>query len=286
MVEGVALSSAVSVISSFSRPASRPASVSASSTASTKPGCWISRAETLTHRKTARRSRPPAGGLAAGLAQDPAADGQDGAVLLRQLDELAGRDEPALGMLPANERLDAGQTSRVEAHDGLVDDAQLLQLDSSLELRAELVALADDGVHARIEDGEAGLAVGLGQIHRDVGVADDIGRVLAGVAGAGDADAGGDRDVVVADQVRRAELAGQPLGHGARAAQVGGVLGQDGELVAAQAGDQVALAHRVRDALGDRDQERITSRMAEGVVDDLEVVEVDEQDRADLGSRA
>ena len=50
----------------------------------------------------------PGHGALARLAQDPAADRQDRAVLLGDLDELARRDEAAVGMLPADERLEAG----------------------------------------------------------------------------------------------------------------------------------------------------------------------------------
>ena len=169
-----------------------------------------------------------------------------------------------------------------ERDDRLVDEAQLAELDGALELRPELVALADRGVHARVEDREAGLAVGLGHVHRDVGVADDVRRDLGGVAGARDPDARGDRDV-----------AGPPIRYGARssrtsrsaiaigALEVGRVLGQDRELVAAEAGHEVALADRPGDPLGDRDEQRVAGRVAERVVDDLEVVEVDEQDGGD-----
>ena len=63
-------------------------------------------------------------------------------------------------------------------------------------------------------------------------------------------------------------------------AQVGLVLGQDRELVAAEPGDQVVVADEAADPLGDRDEQRVAGGVAEGVVDDLEVVEVDEQDGA------
>ena len=85
---------------------------------------------------------------------------------------------------------------------------------------------------------------------------------------------------VVADDVRHPQLAGQPLGHGQRALEVGRVVGEDRELVAAQAGDEVAGADRVGDPLGDGLEERVAGGVAERVVDDLEVVEVDEQDGA------
>ena len=136
-------------------------------------------------------------------------------------------------------------------------------------------------MHARVEDREAGLAVGLRHVHRDVGVADDVRGDLGGVAGARDADARGDRDVLVADEVRRPELAHEPLGHRDGALQVRRVLGQHGELVAAEPGHEVAVPDGAGDPLGDRDEQGVAGGVAERVVDDLEVVEVEEQDRGD-----
>ena len=54
-------------------------------------------------------------------------------------------------------------------------------------------------------------------------------------------------------------------------------LDQDGEFVAAEPGDGVAGPDRAAQPLGHPDHQLVTDRMAEGVVDRLEVVEVDEQ---------
>ena len=59
------------------------------------------------------------------------------------------------------------------------------------------------------------------------------------------------------------------------------VLGQDRELVAAEAGDQVRRANESGDPLRGRHEECVARSVPERVVDDLEVVEVDEQDRGD-----
>ena len=64
---------------------------------------------------------------------------------------------------------------------------------------------------------------------------------------------------------------------------------QDGELVAAEAGDQIGVAHGGLEPLRDLDQQPVAGLVAEAVVDDLEVVEVEEQDRDRLtriGGRA
>ena len=53
---------------------------------------------------------------------------------------------------------------------------------------------------------------------------------------------------------------------------------QDDELVAAEAGDDVGLADMAAQPVGDRAQQQVAARMAERVVDLLELVEVDEKD--------
>ena len=54
---------------------------------------------------------------------------------------------------------------------------------------------------------------------------------------------------------------------------------EDGELVAADAGDDVVPAHALADATGDLLQDGVARRVAVGVVDGLEVVEIHEQHR-------
>src|SRR5829696_2767170 len=67
-----------------------------------------------------------------------------------------------------------------------------------------------------------------------------------------------------------------PLGEHAGGGQVG-VLGQDGELVAAEAADGVVLAQAAAQPSRDLAQQPVAGAVAEAVVDHLEVVEVDEE---------
>ena len=55
---------------------------------------------------------------------------------------------------------------------------------------------------------------------------------------------------------------------------------QHGELVAAEPRHGVPGAQRGRDAAGERDQQVVADGVAEAVVDELEAVDVEEQDRA------
>src|SRR5258707_700178 len=57
------------------------------------------------------------------------------------------------------------------------------------------------------------------------------------------------------------------------------VLEQDRELVAAEAADGVVRPYTLTQSLGDLDEHAVAHVVAEAVVDDLEAVEVEEQQR-------
>ena len=95
----------------------------------------------------------------------------------------------------------------------------------------------------------------------------------------GEADAGADAEAVAVvveavDLEAVADLLGDPLALLGRAA-----LQQHGELIAPQARQQVAGPHRVTEQARDLLQQLVAGGMAAGVVDDLELVEVDVHER-------
>ena len=105
------------------------------------------------------------------------------------------------------------------------------------------------------------VAGGFRGVHRHVGAALHLDRVLD-PAGAGDADAGPDQQVVRTDLERPAHLGTEP-GHHRVADLVGRVGQQDGELVAAHPGHQVAVAQQAGQPLGHRDQQPVADRVPE-----------------------
>ena len=129
--------STLSVISSVSSRGSRPVSSSTAATVAAMPGEATWRGERLTETLSGRVARGvPARRLGAGDAQHALADGEDRAGLLGDRDELAGRDEPALGVVPARQRLDADDLAAVERDDRLVVGDQLV---AELERAAQVV---------------------------------------------------------------------------------------------------------------------------------------------------
>ena len=97
-------------------------------------------------------------------------------------------------MLPAHERLEAGDAAAAELHDRLVAHDELAALQAELELGLELHAPGHGLVHRGREELEVARALALGLVHGQVGVAQQPLRALADVAGPaavvdGDADA-------------------------------------------------------------------------------------------------
>jgi hypothetical protein len=93
------------------------------------------------------------------------------------------------------------------------------------------------------------------------------------------ADAGADRRSRAVDVVAGAEHRDQAIGKIARLVRrdVGGQ--HDCEFVAAKPGHEIVAAHFRLQPLGNQLQQPVADRMAEAVVDVLEQVEIDAQDR-------
>ena len=184
-------------------------------------------------------------------------------------------------MLPADQRLEAGDLAAGEGDDRLVVEGELLALDRLAQLLLDLEPEQGAGPHLGVEELAAGPALFLGPVHRRVGVADQhvgVGRLAGRGPGDGDPDAGGDEVLGAADRVGLGEGGGDPVGDRHRLVLVGEAVDQDAELVAAEAGDDVAGAQVGAEARRDRAQQLVAGVVAEAVVDQLEVVEVEEED--------
>ena len=155
-------------------------------------------------------------------------------------------------------------SSRSSARRRLVSSIRCSKVDCGGLAREELVGV---------------LALVLGPVHGDVGVLEQGRRVVRIVGKHAHADAAGDEQLVAVDRDRAGQRVDQLLRAGRHLLHVAHRAHQHGELVAAQAGDDVALAQARAEALGDLLQQHVAGLVPEGVVDVLEAVEVDEQRR-------
>ena len=191
----------------------------------------------------------------------------------------SGPIRPRVGWRQRTSASTAAIAAGRQLDDRLVVDHQLAVADAPGKLRRERVAGDDRRVHRRVEDRDAALAAGLRRVHRDVGVAEQLVGVLVRVAPDGDADRAADDEVLAGDRERHLERLDDPARDGVRPAQPVLVRQQQRELVAAQPRREVVAPDAALDPLRDRGQQPVARRVAERVVDDLEVVEVEEQHR-------
>src|SRR4029077_2219093 len=150
------------------------------------------------------------------------------------------------------------------------------------------------GAHHLVEDLVPTAAALLGAIEGRIGVPDQGLRRLAAPAdrdsGAGaprpraapadrDSGAGADEVLAVAQDEGPPQRLRYPLGDAGGATLVPDVLGEHRELVAAEARDRVSGTERLLDPGGHGGEELVSCGVAEAVVGDLELVEVEEEHR-------
>ena len=215
--------------------------------------------------------------LAAALAQDPAADRHDQAGLLGERDEAVRLQQAALGVLPAQQRLEPADHTVLEAHHRLVVQLELVVGDRALEVGLQLEAGEHDLVHRGLEHPVAALAVALGDVHGSVGVADQVvGVGGAAVPGHRDAEARAHDQLLLVQPQRLGEGLDDAFGGVRGLLEALHVLQEDRELIPAEAGRRVACANARFESLGHVEQHLVAGGVAEAVVDRLEVVEVEE----------
>ena len=163
----------------------------------------------------------------------------------------------------------------------LVVDRELIGREALPELALEQTGAARHEVHLGGEEAAAVAPVGLRPVHRELGVLEQaIGRLAVGREQR-DPDAGAGVELLAVEHERLAEAVDQTAGQRARLLGVADVGLQDHELVAAEPADRVGLAQAGMQALGRRLEQQIAAGQAEGVVDALEAVEVEQQHRGD-----
>ncbi len=119
----------------------------------------------------------------AGGAQHPFADREDQAGFLGERHEQAGRDHAAGRMVPADQRLEAGQLLGLGVDHRLILELELAARDRLPEVGLEDLPVLRLGVHFGGEEAIGAAARRLGRIESEVGVADQrVGAVAARAA--------------------------------------------------------------------------------------------------------
>ena len=228
-------------------------------------------------RRDVDRDREARPGLAveAGAAQHLLAELDDQPAVLGNRNEFGGRNLAAFGMRPTAERLDAHHHFPAVVDDRLIGDPQAVVLDRGAQLVFQELALDQVRIHRRVVDAGSIAALVLRPVERQIGMAHDVGRAADILVDDGDADAGADDDGLIGDGVGRADGGDHARGDRLQGRVIEAAGGDDGELVAAEPGDHVVATQGAGEPLGDAADELVADRVAERVVDILEVVEID-----------
>ena len=230
-------------------------------------------------------SRAAAGGLpdrelARGALEHEQAEIDDQADFLGDGDEFRRRQAAELGMIPARQRLEAGDGAILQPHDRLVQHLDLLALDGAAQFRFHGQPVGLARAHRRLEDFDAVAADALGVIHREFGVLEHLLGAVRLAFGERQADRGGEEDFAVVEGDRRAQACGACVS--AKATMRAGSLSDiriSGELVARQPRQRVLRLEQPGQPARDGEQDRIADRDADRIVDLLEAVEIDHQHR-------
>ena len=178
-------------------------------------------------------------------------------------------------MLPAHQRLDRVHPVGGQVELRLVVQHELAVDDRAPQVEREPQALDGVPVVPRGVDGAA-LARLLGQVHRDVGAAQERRGVVAVLGRDGDADADVGGELVALDGDRLVQRLQQVAGGGDRLG-LPGARQQHRELVAAEPRQGVLRPQRRGEPARRALQQQVAEVVAEGVVDVLEAVEVEQQ---------
>ncbi len=216
-------------------------------------------------------------GLVAGRAQNPGTDRDHHADCFGQRDEGRRRDRSHFRMRPAQQRLHPSDAAGAEVEDGLVVHGQLVMGERAAQAVLERDPLQGLGVHDGVEELVVVAALLLGLVHGGIRALDERLGVDAVLGEDADSDRCGDVELAPFDMEGIADGFEDLLG------DERGVLGmtelgqEQRELVAAEAGHRVAVAHARLNPRRHGLQKLVADVVAEGIVDDLETIEVEEQ---------
>ena len=213
--------------------------------------------------------------LGAGGSQHPFAEFVDQAGVFRDRDEFGGRDHAAFGMAPAQQRLAAGHLVAAEIDQRLVVDFEAAVHQRLAQILLQGKPRLGAGIHRRLEEAIGPAAVGLGAVHRQIGILDQLIEIGAVLRRQRDADAGIGRELVTEAFIGLPDrlMNARHEFHDVARVPDGGL--DHRELVAAQPRDMIGLADAAPDAGGHGLQQFVADMMSERVVDALELVDVD-----------
>ena len=194
------------------------------------------------------------------------------------MQEASRRQNAELRMAPAHQRFERQMLAGAEVDLGLVIHEELVVLDRLEQGGAQLAFRKAVGHHRRVED-DLAVAFRFRGVQRQIGASDDGLGVGAVIGEYGAADAGRDAMGVPFEAEGREQALEDACGKRPGRRVVRELGHQDRELIAAQARGDGAGFHGGGNAPRYFHQQAVAGLMPEGVVDRLEIVEIDQQQR-------
>ena len=208
--------------------------------------------------------------------QYPRADRDDQPGLFRDAEEVDRLEETVFGMLPPNECLDTDHLRAGEGDDRLVVHAELFPHERAAQRALDLETTNGPIAHRLVEQLDAPPSQLLGREHGYVRVAQEPGRRVVLAFRDDRPDARIEEDLVGVQRERLIEHTAQAPGERDHVLGARDVVADDRQLVAAEARQPVAGPQHSGEPPGNRGEQLIAGFVAEAVVDDLEVVEIED----------
>ena len=190
--------------------------------------------------------------------------------------ELAGGEQPQLGVLPAHERLEPDHLAGPDVHLRLVVQDELFVVDAVAQVLVERVPVGED-LGRGVVPLPAPRAEALRGVHGQVGGPEELVDGGPVVAVHRDAHGAPHRQLDVVEDDRGRQLQQQPVRQVLHVVGARDLADEDGELVAAQAYGEVAFPDATAQPEPELRQHLVAGVVAQGVVDALEVVDVEHQ---------
>ena len=212
--------------------------------------------------------------VAQGAGNHPVAQRHDQAALLGQRHELVRAEQAAFGMAPAHQRLQAEDAPALQAQAWLVVQLQLVATQGTAQLAFQIGHAARAAMDALVVQVMGTALGGLGLLHGDMRMPQQRIGALAGT-GVGQAQAAAKQQALAVQPVGLGQHLGDALGHALGALRIAAVVDEQGELVTAQARQRVTGLQLGLEAVDHLQDQAVAGLVAEGVVDVLEVVQVE-----------
>jgi hypothetical protein len=224
--------------------------------------------------------------LQASGTEDPLPNRNNQAAVFGDAYEFIGRDESQFRVTPAQQRLKARDLAGAKVGLRLVHEEEFVAVERDAQALLQHGALDDLSVHGFGEEAKAVAAAFLGAVHGRVSILDEGFCVVPMLGEDADADAATDPKRTILNPEFGRHSVHDPFGGGGRSFDVGNGTQHDQEFVSSDARHRILIADLPLQPFGTLLEEKIPDRVPERIVDDLEAVEIEEEDRDQLAAAA